>query len=409
MTLYRILISLAAPFILGLAILRMGGLTARLGLVGPAQRGPRIWLHAASNGELTSARPVIDAIQQACPTARFLITTNSITGRDMARDWNDPKIEAQLAPIDLRWVIKRLVKTWQLQSLVIVENELWPNRITTAAELHLPIAVVGARMSENSARTWERLPKFALEIMSNITWLSAQDSASEARFVSLGVPAASVRRVFNLKTLYTPPSPPTDLAALRPLYDRGQTILAASTHIGEDQIILDAFAQAAAQNPHLHLILAPRHPRRRDEIINMLTGRFSFVQHSKRQQRSADTQVTLADTMGDMAMWYQLASATVVCGSFVKKGGHTPFEPAHFGSAILHGPHVENFTASYAALAKEHAAIEVRTADDLADALAHTSAAQFSKMADLARVILAHMAQGDDVFDSLIEVVRPPL
>lgn len=408
MTFYRLLISLLAPVFLVIAIIRMGGLTARLGLLSPVHRGPRIWLHAASNGELNSAKPVIAALRKTAPHVRFLITTNSKTGRDMARDWNDPRIEAHLAPLDLRWIVRRVLRVWSIEALLIIENELWPNRISVAREQGCRIAVIGARMSEKSAKGWARVPDFAAQILGKIDWLSAQDRASQTRFTELGVDAKALQTSLNLKGLYQPPDPDSDLDALRPLYAREKTVLAASTHIGEDAIILDAFQAAQADEPDLHLILAPRHPQRRDEILSLIDPRFRVVQHSKREKRGPDTQITLADTMGDMPLWYELAGLCIVCGSFVKKGGHTPFEPAHFGSAILHGPHVSNFQEIYEMMDKEGAAALVKDTDELAEALRNLTASDQARMADLARTIIAHQTQADTIFEDLGALITPP-
>ncbi len=370
MLLYRCLISLAAPLILAVAVLRMGGLTARLGLVGPAVPGRHLWLHGASNGELASARPVIAALLARDPALRILITTNTVTGRRMARDWGMPGVEAQLAPLDLRWAVARVLRAWEVTALVIVENELWPNRLAAARRAGVPAAIIGGRLSARSAARWARWPGVIGPALGGLAWVSAQDDGSARRFQALGASPAQTAPTLDLKAFYRPPAPTAEDAALAPLYDRAQTVLAASTHPGEEAPVLAGFAEARARQSGLHLILAPRHPQRRDELVKLLRAQgLSFVQHSARQRRGAETAVTLADTLGDMPLWYRLSGRAFVGGSLVPKGGHTPYEPAAFGCAILHGPHTENFAAPYQMLAQAGAARAVTDAASLARAL----------------------------------------
>ncbi|MDV7270451.1 glycosyltransferase N-terminal domain-containing protein [Thioclava sp. A2] len=367
MALYRLLIALLAPFMLARLLWRvlrghedLADLAERLGGGAAGDEGP-IWLHAASNGELASARPLIDALLQAAPEVHLLITVNTVTAKDLAQSWREPRIEARLAPLDLNFCLKRFVTRHSPRALIVIENELWPNRLTMAAQAGLPVFIFGARMSAQSAERWRQFGTGGL--MSNITALSAQDETSEAGFAALGVARDRILPRINLKRSVSLAQPETTLD-----WPRAETVLAASTHEGEEALILDAYCEALAERPTLRLILAPRHPRRAAEIADLILQRdLDFTSRSLEQP--AIGQVFLADTMGEMANWYASAGICIIGGTFAPKGGHTPFEPARFGCALLHGPDIGNFREVFNALDAASAARTVADSSDLAAAL----------------------------------------
>lgn len=372
---------------------RSGGLRERLGGTGPqaARRGPLLWLHGASNGELTAAHPLIAALLDRDPALSMVVTCNSATGRALIAGWGLPRVTARLAPLDLRITLRRFLAAWQPDALIVVENELWPNRLLMMHRLDRPVIAVSARMSKRSARGWQRFAPLARRIMGMISYLSAQDSASGARFVALGLDPGRIGPALNLKSLTAAPGD-IDVAALdalRPALPRQATVLAASTHEGEERVILRAFAQALSAKPGLRLILAPRHPRRRDEVIALLDRqRLNYAVRSRGQAPGPDTQIYLADTLGEMPLWYSMAGMTFIGGSLVPRGGHTPFEPIALGSALAHGPHLENFAEIYAALQAGDGSTLVENADDLAHFMVTFDAARQSASAERARQIV---------------------
>lgn len=404
---YRILLALAAPaFALRLA--REPGTAAeRLGGNGPAgaTRGPVIWLHAASNGELASARALVGRILDRLAHARLIVTCNTVTGRDFARGWGLDRVEVRLAPLDYRASLRRFIAAWQPDALILIESELWPNRLAEMAALGRPVLLIGARMSERSHARWARLPGLVRPMMDRIAYLSAQDEGSRARFVALGFDETRAGPVVDLKSGTRPAEAPDQgaLAALAPHFPRAATLLAASTHEGEERVILAGFAKAHAARPDLRLILAPRHPRRAAEIAGAITRlRLAHATRSADESPGPDTAVYLADTMGEMALWYELAGLTFVGGSLVDRGGHTPYEPACHGSTILHGPHVANFADVFAALDAGGAARQVAGADDIARALDEIDAAAQADMAARATRIIAAQRQTGAGLDPLL-------
>lgn len=400
MLIYRLLFSVAFPLLLARMVLRvlrgredMQDLRERLGGGDAVPQTRGIWLHGASNGELASVRPLAESLLREDPSLHLIVTTNTTTGREFARAWGHDRITPVLAPLDHRLAIGRFLRRWHPGALLIVENELWPNRIVMAEKRGLPVIVVGARMSEGSARNWARLPDLARRIMARIDALSAQDGASEERFVGLGLARDRLLPRANLKTAYAAAPPSEVFSKLR----REHTILAASTHDPEEGMVLQAFAQARQKNPDLRLILAPRHPRRAAEIAALITA--AGLAYGRRSDKAApgDAPVYLADSMGEMAHWYAAAGLCFVGGSLARRGGHTPFEPAAYDAAILHGPDVSNFAPVYAALDAAGGALEVADTAELAAAFVTLGNADAqARMAASARKALSEISQGGD-------------
>lgn len=376
MSLYRLLITLVwLPVALALLARVFTGRESfsdwleRAGLRTAKAPGRHVWIHAASNGELASARPVILALREADPDLNLLITTNSLSGRGMARGWGMPGVTARLAPLDTRWSAARLIRRCGIRGLIIIESEFWPNRIAAFSDRGLPVFVLGARLSRRSARTWRRLAPLARALQARITYLSPQDEGSRRRFLSLGAQSGQMGPVLNLKAFYTPPRDMVPDTSLRGVFDRETTWLAASTHPGEDEIVLDAHARLQKDWPGLQLIIAPRHPARGGEIGSLARRMGHPVAIRSEDDTPRPGAVYIADTLGEMPLWYQCAGISFVGGSLVDKGGHTPFEPAVFSSAILHGPDIRNFTAIYRRLDVSGAAIQVEDAATLREAV----------------------------------------
>ena len=238
-----------------------------------------------------------------------------------------------------------------------------------------PVLLIGARMSQRSARGWARFaPGLMRGMLESLSLVSAQDTASEARLLALGLPGARMLPALMLKSraamAQVAAGGGVPALATTGFPPRARCLLAASTHAGEDAPILDAFAQARAAGVFDLLILAPRHPRRAPDIAALIAARgLAFATRSAGEPPGPQTVVYLADTLGEMRQWYARAGATVIGGTLQDHGGHTPFEPAATGSAIVHGPHVANFAESFAALDTAGAALAVGCGTSLGPAL----------------------------------------
>ena len=394
MALYRLILALALPAILARLLWRVAAgrapradLAERLGRA-PAAAPGGLWLHAASVGELTSALPLLAALAARRPGLPVLVTTNSDSGRALARERG---FAARLAPLDSRGAVARFLDRQRPRLFVTMEAELWPNRFAACAGRGIPVAILGARLSQRSARGWARLPGLARAVLAVPAIVAPQDAGSAERLARLGLPRDRLGPVANLKAAPAlPPPDPAALAALAPAFPRAETLLAASTHPREEALILWAFARARADRPGLRLILAPRHPDRRAEVAAAIRAAGLPFATRSAGEAPGSAPVYLADTLGEMALWYALAGTTIVAGSFTDRGGHTPHEPAAAGSAILHGPDVANFAATYAALDAGGGAQACADAEALADALrALADPARQAALAGAARTILA--------------------
>lgn len=312
-----------------------------------------MWIHGASVGELTSARPIIEALAQS---HRVLVTANSETGKTMVEGWGLP---VRFAPLDMPRALVRFLDSVRPDLALTIEGEFWPLRSRLLAERHIPQAMIGARMSERSAGKWQKLRRVIAPMLQRIAALSAQDTGSEQRLRDLGLPEAAILPRLDLKLLAPAKiaPPPRDPA-------RDRIILAASTHEGEDAAILDAWLAARQKHPDLRLIIAPRHPRRGNDIAALITAR--DLPLYRRSEGEEDGEVLLADTLGEMPYWYAQAGICFVGGSMTDVGGHTPWEPAAYRCAILYGPDVSNHADNFAALSDAGAASMV-TLENLAE------------------------------------------
>ncbi|MGL6209509.1 MAG: 3-deoxy-D-manno-octulosonic acid transferase [Paracoccaceae bacterium] len=408
MLFYRVIMACLAPVFLGLTVLDRlrgrlprGALAQRLGFVPKPGAGRTIWLHGASNGELTSARWVLERLLEANPDSQALVTANTGTAVQMVRGWGLAGITAALSPLDTLGAAGRVLRRWHPALLLIVENELWPARLTAAQAAGVPVALIGARMSEGSARRWQRFaPGLMRQGLSGLAHVSAQDAGSSARLKSLGVPQGIMGPDVMLKAhaITASTTPPDQPAA------RDRVLLAASTHPGEEAMILQAFQQARGQFDLL--ILAPRHPRRASEVAALITTMgLSFTSRSAGAMPKAGIPVFLADTMGEMALWYAMAGVTVIGGSFVPLDGHTPYEPAAHGSAIVHGPFMANFAEAVANLAEAGGAISVNRAG-LGAELARLDATRQSALAEKARRVLVADQDAEALPKALLQLLQ---
>ncbi len=390
MWIYRLISLVLLPFLAISALWRvLRGVETTADLrdrVSPRTPGPgTTWVHGASVGELKSARPVIEGLD-----GPVLVTSNTTTGRDTALRWGLDNVTVTLAPLDFAMSARRMAPP--LSGLIILENELWPNRIATAHRANVPVILLSARMSRRARDRWRMVRGLTRRLLAPVALAVPQDQQSGAHLQQLGLPPDRITGPVTLKSAYAPDVSPLP-EGLWPA-SRDKTILAAATHAGEEAIALNAFATALETDPELKLIIAPRHPHRAPDIARLIAGRgLSFATRSKGE--APEAQVYLADTLDEMSFWYRLSGVALIGGSLVDQGGHSPYEPAAYGCPILHGPFTGNFVEIYKRLGENGAAIQIKDANDLAAAfLAHGAddamakrARQLAQPADLAPII----------------------
>jgi 3-deoxy-D-manno-octulosonic-acid transferase len=311
--------------------------------------GPLIWLHASSVGETVSALPLIERLVAAGTTV--LLTTSTVTAAQIA----DSRLAAgaihQFVPVDTPQAVDRFLEHWRPGLVLFAESELWPTTLRAIARHSVPLVLVNARMSERSFRAWQAFVPIARAVLGRTAHCLAQSAQDGARLEALG--ARRVRVCGNLKfDAPPPPAEPSELLRLRRELSGRPVFLAASTHPGEEGPVLAAHRELLGQNPGLLTILAPRHPQRGEALESeVLKAGLSISRRSRREPLSATTDVYLADTIGEMGLWYRLADLAFLGGSLAPRGGQNPIEPAKLGVPIIRGPHVGNFREVYDALA----------------------------------------------------------
>lgn len=324
---------------------RLGERLGRAGLDRPD--GPLVWIHAVSVGESLSGLPLIEALRARRPDLTILVTCTTRTAAALLADRLPKGVIHQYAPVDTPRAVKAFIAHWRPDLAIWLEGELWPNSILAAKASGAKLALISARMTQSSAEGWTRFPNSSKALLANFDLVSAQDDDSQTRLAGLG---AKVSGLLNLKTLAQPLAyDERSLLALKTQLAGRKVLLGSSTHPGEDEIITTAWQ--ALPEPRPLLILAPRHPDRgpslEASLHNLAIGK--VARRSQAQTINADTMVYIADTLGEMGLFYRLADLTIMGGSLVPGiGGHNPLEPGRLGCVILSGNQVFNFSKVYA-------------------------------------------------------------
>lgn len=375
--LYRGLTLLAGP-----AVRRLLDARAKRGKEDPARRGerfghpgrprpsgPLVWLHAASVGESLAILPLVDSLLRRDPALTAMVTTGTVTSAGLMAARLPARAFHQYVPVDLPDAVDRFLDHWRPDLAVWVESEFWPNLLSGIRRRAMPAALVNARLSAKSFKDWRRVPGTARRLLSVFRIALAQTEVEAERLRALGLPQAQA--VGNLKYSAAPlPVDATELDRLSALLDGRPRWLMSSTHPGEDAIAADAHAALAARHAGFLTIIAPRHPTRGAEIAAMLAVRgLSVARRGAGEAPGPSTDIYLADTMGELGLFYRLCPVACVAGSFGPVGGHNPIEPALLGAAILHGPEMFNFPEIAAELAAAGGAVQVADAADLARGL----------------------------------------
>ena len=328
--------------------------------------GPLIWMHAASVGETVSALPLIERLTQLGPSV--LLTTSTVTASQIAEDRQGKGAFHQFVPVDTPQSVGRFLDHWRPGLVLFAESELWPTTLRAIARHSVPLVVVNARMSDRSFRTWQALLPMARAVLGRTDLCLAQSTDDASRLEALG--AGRVVVCGNLK-FDTPPPPADDseLLRLRQRIGGRPVLLAASTHPGEEAPILAAHRKIAAAESRLLTIVAPRHPQRGEAVEGEIVGAgLTLSRRSRGDELQSGTDVYLADTIGEIGLWYRLALLAFLGGSLASRGGQNPIETVKLGVPVLHGTHVGNFREIYDALATAGAARIVRDSASLADA-----------------------------------------
>ncbi|TDF85135.1 lipid IV(A) 3-deoxy-D-manno-octulosonic acid transferase [Pseudomonas sp. H9] len=380
-TLYTLLFHLGLPLVALRLFLRSRKAPAygqrigeRFAMNLPAMRKGGIWVHAVSVGESIAAAPMIRALLQAYPQLPITITCMTPTGSERVRAMfaDEPRIQHCYLPYDLPWAAGRFLDHIQPKLAVIMETELWPNHIHQCAKRGIPVALANARLSERSARGYARFAGLTRPMLAQMSLIAVQTEAEATRFRQLGARPECVEVTGSIKfDLRIDEQLLPRARALREQWQASQrpVWIAASTHEGEDEVILDAHRQLLAHHADALLILVPRHPERFNAVAALCSAQFPTIRRSSAELVKPETAVLLGDTMGELLFLYALADIAFVGGSLVPNGGHNVLEPAALSLPVLSGPHLFNFLEIAAMLREAGALQEVDDAQGLAAAV----------------------------------------
>lgn len=334
----------------------------------PRPKGRLMWCHAASVGESLSALTLIDAMGKRHPDLEFLLTSGTATSAEIVARRMPPRCRHQFAPLDSGPALRRFLRHWQPDQVTFVESELWPQMIMRAAEV-APLALLNARISKGSLRNWGRFGKSARMLLDRFQLIRTQDQATLDGLLALGADQTRTSKGQNLKSAAGPLQVnQADLASLQAQIGDRPVWIAASTHPGEENAVLEAHQALLERHPELLLVLIPRHPERAPEITALAKAAAVTVRRRSLEE-TPDTEVYLADTLGEMGLFYALSPRVFLGGSLTPVGGHNPFEPAHAGAVVIHGPLYANFGEAYADYKIAGGQIEICNSAELANAI----------------------------------------
>ncbi|MBZ5569487.1 MAG: 3-deoxy-D-manno-octulosonic acid transferase [Acidobacteriia bacterium] len=358
-----------------LRLLRHGkyraGLGERFGRVPPRLRDPEqrptIWAHAVSVGEVLAVSGLISELQPLLPSYRIVISTTTMTGQKLARD-RFGEANVFYFPVDFAFAVRPYLRALRPDLVIIAETEFWPNFLRLARQSGARIAVVNARISDRSFPRYRRFRALIAPVLRQVDVFLAQGDEDRRRLIAIGAPAERVQVSGNLKFDLKPASETPLVAQFKSvLTGIGQVLVCGSTVEGEESIVLRAFAAVRERFPKALMILAPRHPERFAQVVELVatSGLHSWRRSQWDASQPIGPGILLLDTIGELASTYALADIAFVGGSLVPKGGHNILEAAQHGVAIVVGPHTENFR-DMVALFRHADAVVIANADELA-------------------------------------------
>lgn len=409
---YRLFSYGAAPFLPLLLRRRLASgkedasrLDERLGRsTRPRPAGRLIWLHGASVGETISILPLVERL---VAFGAVMLTTGTITSARLVENRLPQGAFHQFVPLDSPGAVARFFAHWKPDLGLLCESELWPNLMIEAHRQGIPLGIVNGRMSDRSFRRWSKLGGFIRALLAPLAFCSAQSEGDAERFRALGASATSPG---NLK-FDVPPLPfsAAELAGLRAEIGARPVLVAASTHPGEESQIIEAARILALDQPDLLTILVPRHPQRGEEVASLLQERgFNPLRRSLGARPEKDASFYIADTLGELGLFYRLGTLALIGGSLIEHGGHNPIEAIKCGCPCVSGPHIGNFKDIFADLIAEDGTRLVAPGAALADELRPLLHDQDTRKALHARASQA-LARHEGALERTIAALAPLL
>ena len=334
------------------------------------ESGPLVWFHAASVGETQSILGIADQLLAQNKQTSVLITSTTVSSAALLEKSTHDRLMHQFVPFDCFHAVCRFLDHWRPDLAVWVESELWPQLLWETRRRRVPMALINCRISEKTSGRWQRWPRATFSLLNTFDAIMVQSKPTLQQIAALGV--AEDKLTLSGSTKEDAALPPVDeskLAALRDQAGDRFLWLASSTHPGEDEILIEAH-RAAFRPAEALMLIAPRHPERGRDIAELArTKGFKVALRSEDQALDPSVDVYIADTLGEMGLWYRLADAAFIAGSLSDHGGHNPYEPALLNCPIIHGPIDYNFRDIYARLRELEGAVAAETPSEIATAL----------------------------------------
>ena len=360
----------------------------------PASTMPApIWLHAVSLGEVNAAHPLVKAIQKRFPEQRIVITTTTPTGSARVIQLFGDSVSHVYLPIDCQRFIARFYAFIKPKIVIIMETELWPNMLHYLAKKKCPVIIANARLSEQSFAGYKKILWLTRPMLQTIQAIAAQAEADASRLIAMGGKPDHVHVLGNIKfDIELKPEWADAAKLLRQHWGASRLVwVVASTHAGEDELLLSVFTQLKQQHPQLLLLLVPRHPERFDGVYELCRQtNMNVARRTQFETVSEKTDILVGDTLGEMMLFFSAADVVFMAGSFAKIGGHNALEPAALGLPIITGPHTFNFTAINKLMMAQNALVTVETPEQLSHAMQNllSSKDAMKTLADNAREVM---------------------
>lgn len=372
-----------------------------------------IWVHAASVGEVLSAITFIEFMHKRHPNIHFVVTTYTKTAAASVKKRALSYVTHAYIPYDHPLFIARFLKRCRPKAVFWIESELWPEALFQIKKNKIPAFLLNMRMSQRSATRWQTYaPQFARKLLSAFTYVQAQTEEYGSYYES--VMAKKPARIGNIKNAAAALSyNKSELAKLQEIWRGRRLVLFASTHKGEEDIFLNAAYRLKSDMPDLLPIIVPRHPER-GESIARLARKAGFPAVNRRSEnapiKTPHTDAYIADTLGELGLFYKLCPVVVIGNSFVHDpgGGHNPLEPAHLGCCIIYGPSMYNFQTMHEELQSQNAAIQVNDEEALTKTLRKCLRDEDFQQAYAQRA-LGYAMQGQDILEDIYRDIAPVL
>lgn len=379
-TIYTLLLHLLVPFVLLRLLLRSVSAPAyrrrikeRFGSLPAGSHTAGVWVHAVSVGEVQAIVPLVHALLHAHPQLPIHITTTTPTGAATVSRLLAGQVSHSYVPYDLPWCVAAFLRQLRPQVLLMVETEIWPNLLHLCRHHGVVTLLANGRLSARSLRRYQHVAGFARTVFGGIAHVAAQTAEDAQRFQQLGVPASAVQVTGSIKfDLTIPASVEAQVHVMRRNWGSRPVWVAASTHEGEDEVMLAAHALLLQYLPDALLVLVPRHPERFERVAALgIKQGMTLVRRSSGDMPEQDTQVYLGDSMGELTVLMGASDAVFVGGSLVNVGGHNMLEASAQGVPVCFGPHTFNFSRIASMLIAAGAAKRVTDAAQLADLMSH--------------------------------------